>query len=86
MAKRTRVDEPPPIFPDLPTYLAETGDTQANVAKQVGTTQPQIARILKEGAVPRPALALRLAAYARIPLDSFTRIYLLKHPTNGDTR
>jgi hypothetical protein len=35
-------------------------------------TQAQISRILAGKVVPRPGLAIRLAAYARIPIESFT--------------
>lgn len=66
-------------FPDLATYLKETGDTQDHLAREVGTTQAYISRIASGDAVPRPRLAARLALYARVPLDSFTRVHLAKH-------
>jgi len=68
-------------YPDLATYLLESGDTQARLAVAVGANQAHISRIAAGDAVPRPALAIRIAKYARIPLDSFTRVYLAKHPT-----
>lgn len=70
---------PPPLYPDLATYCAETGDTQVNIAAQVGTSQSAISKILHGDVVPRSRLALRLATYARIPLDSFQRVYLQTH-------
>ena len=65
-------------YPDLATYIAETGDTQANIAARVGASQAHVSRIAHGEIVPRPLLAARLAAHARIPLDSFTRVYLAK--------
>jgi transcriptional regulator with XRE-family HTH domain len=65
-------------FPDLATYIAETGDTQANIAAQVGASQAHVSRIAHGAIVPRPRLAARIAAHAHIPLDSFTRVYLAK--------
>jgi transcriptional regulator with XRE-family HTH domain len=64
-------------FADLATYLADTGDTQAHIAKAVGSSQAHISRIAAGELVPRPRLAMRLAAYCRIPLDSFTRRYVV---------
>jgi transcriptional regulator with XRE-family HTH domain len=66
-------------FPDLATYIAETGQTQAYIARRVGTTQAHISRIANGDAVPRTLLAARIAAFARLPLDSFTRVHLAKH-------
>lgn len=68
-----------PQYPDLATYIAETGDTQASIAARVGTSQAHLSRIRHGLAVPRSLLAVRLAIYCRIPLDSFTRVYLAKH-------
>jgi transcriptional regulator with XRE-family HTH domain len=62
----------PPKFPTLRAYMAVTGDTQANIARALGITQAQVSRILAGKVVPRPALAIRLAAYAEIPIESFT--------------
>ena len=65
-----------PNYPDLATYLAEAGVTQAEVAQAVGTTQATISRIATGDMMPRPQLATRLARYCRIPLDSFARMYM----------
>lgn len=70
----------PPIrrrrYPDIQTYILKTGDTQARIAAAVGASQAQISRIIHGQMMPRPELALRLARYCRIPLDSFTRRYV----------
>ena len=58
-------------YPDLATYIALTHDTQANIARTLGVSQAQISRILA-GAIPRLPLRIRLAAYAQIPIESFT--------------
>jgi transcriptional regulator with XRE-family HTH domain len=76
--RRRRVTAPPPLYPDLATYCEQTGDTQVNIAAQVGASQATISKALRGAVVPRSRLALRLATYARIPLDSFQRVYLQK--------
>jgi transcriptional regulator with XRE-family HTH domain len=63
-------------YPDLATYLEQSGDTQAQVAAMTGTTQAYISRILRGHAIPRPQLALKIAEYANVPLDSFARQYM----------
>lgn len=80
MAKRLgrRTLIPDPEFPDLATYLLRTGDTQANIARVLNAKQAHISRIVAGKLVPRPELADRLARYARIPLESFTRVYLAR--------
>lgn len=70
---------PAVLYPDLATYCEHTGDTQVNIAAQVGVSQSTISKVLHGDVVPRSRLALRLATYARIPLDSFQRVYLQKH-------
>jgi transcriptional regulator with XRE-family HTH domain len=67
-----------PRYPDLWTYLAESGDTQANIARHVRVSQAHVSRIMNGATIPRGMLAARLAAYCQIPLDSFTRAYLAK--------
>lgn len=69
----------PPLYADLAAYCEATGDTQVNIAQQVGVSQSAISKVLHGDVVPRSQLALKLATYARIPLDSFQRVYLLKH-------
>lgn len=69
---------PPLHYPNLATYLAESGDTQQHIAAAVGSTQAHVSRIAAGEIVPRPVLAARLAEYAHVPLDSFTRVYLAK--------
>jgi len=59
-------------YPNLRVYLLETGDTQTALAHALGVSQAQISRILAGQVVPRPALAIRLARYCQIPLESFT--------------
>lgn len=66
----------PPQYKDLADYIARTGDTQAHIAARCGTSQAVISRILTHGSVPRALLAMRLAEYAHIPLDSFTRTFV----------
>jgi transcriptional regulator with XRE-family HTH domain len=77
--RRQSLVVPPPLYPDLAAYCEATGDTQVNIAAQVGVSQSAISKVLNGEVVPRTRVAVRLAAYARIPLDSFQRVYLLKH-------
>jgi transcriptional regulator with XRE-family HTH domain len=67
-----------PSYPNLRAYLDYSSDTQADVARQVGTSQAQISRFTKGDGVPRPALAAKIAEYCNIPLDSFQRVYLAR--------
>jgi transcriptional regulator with XRE-family HTH domain len=63
-------------YSTLADYLARSGDTQAAIARRVGSSQAYISRIARGQAVPRALLAARLADYAHIPLDSFQRVYI----------
>jgi transcriptional regulator with XRE-family HTH domain len=67
---------PRPSFPDLATYIRKTGDTQEHIAHEVGVSQAHLSRIVAGQVVPRPRIALALATYAKIPIDSFTLQYL----------
>jgi transcriptional regulator with XRE-family HTH domain len=67
-----RVVLPRPTYPDLATYIAESGDTQEHIAAVIGVTQAYISRVVAGRLVPRPQIAVALATYAKIPLDSFT--------------
>jgi len=70
---------PTAMYPDIATYIEKTGDTQANIARQLTIEQAHLSRIVAGLIVPRPELAFRLASYCKIPLDSFTRVYLTRH-------
>jgi transcriptional regulator with XRE-family HTH domain len=67
-----RLRRRPSKYPNLRAYLAQSGDTQEQIARALGISQAQVSRILAGKVVPRPALAIRLASYAQIPVDSFT--------------
>jgi len=75
MKPRIRRDR---TYPDLATYIAQTGDTQKRIAHTLGISQAQVSRLVHGSQIPRPELAERLAAYARIPFDSFHRVYLAR--------
>lgn len=66
-------------YPDLATYIAKTNDTQAKIARRLHLSQPTVSRIVNADVVPRSEVALRIAAYANVPLDSFIRTFLAKH-------
>jgi transcriptional regulator with XRE-family HTH domain len=65
-------------YRDLADYIARSGDTQVNIARQVGTSQATVSKVAAGRVIPKPVLALRLATYCRIPLDSFTHAVLAK--------
>ena len=73
-------------YPDLATYLAETGETQAHLAEVIGVSQAHMSRFVSGIQVPRPFIAERLANYANIPLESFTRAYLHRRRTARSRR
>jgi transcriptional regulator with XRE-family HTH domain len=66
------------FYPDLASYFAETGATQAAVASLVDSTQAHLSRIAAGEVNPRPGLAARIAHVCKVPLDSFTRVYLAR--------
>jgi transcriptional regulator with XRE-family HTH domain len=70
-------------YPDLATYFAKSGDSQANTARVLRVPQAHLSRIAAGLIVPRPELAQRLASYARIPLDSFITTYLRRRGAEG---
>jgi transcriptional regulator with XRE-family HTH domain len=72
MSKKPR---PQPQYRDLADYFRRSGDTQSNMAKVLGLSQGHLSRITGGFQCPRPELAHRLAAYARIPEGSFVRVY-----------
>lgn len=82
--RRPKPRQKPRQYRDLASYIERTGDTQQRIAAAVGSTQAHISRIAAGDIVPRPALAQRIATYARIPLDSFTRVHLanLENPSD----
>ena len=54
----------------------QSGDTQVEIARHVGISQSYLSRIISGRSIPHGLLAARLAAYAQVPLDSFTRAYI----------
>lgn len=57
-------------YPDLATFLEQTDTTQAEFAARVGVQQSLISRLVNGTRRPSFALALRIAAEARIPIES----------------
>jgi transcriptional regulator with XRE-family HTH domain len=74
-----RKSKTPRRYVDLAAFIEGTGQTQAYIAARVGTTQAHISRIANGDVIPRSLLAARLVKHCRIPLDSFTRVYLAKN-------
>jgi len=65
-------------YPNLAAYFRDSGDTQVHMAREIGITQPHLSRITTGETIPRPELAIRIARYAKVPLDSFTRSYVIR--------
>ena len=57
-------------YASLTEFLEQTNTKQSDFAARVGVSQPVISRIVNGHAVPRLALALRIAAEADIPVES----------------
>jgi transcriptional regulator with XRE-family HTH domain len=70
--RRLPARNPHPKYPNLRAYMQMTGETQESIANALDISQAHISRILAGKVIPRAELAIRLAAYADIPVDSFT--------------
>jgi len=64
------------VYPDLATYLRESGEKQADLARRLRITQAAISRYARGERLPRPALGFKIAAVCRLPTDSFARAYV----------
>ena len=60
-------------YPNLLTFLRETGTTQAEMAERLGLSQGQISKLVNGKIQPSLDLALRIARYARVPVESLVR-------------
>jgi len=65
-------------YPDLRSYFDRSGDTQANAARVLRVSQGYLSKLAAGRLNPTPEMAFRVATYARIPLDSFIRVSLLR--------
>jgi len=78
-ARKSRRGQGWPIeFPDLATYFERSGDSQLNASRVLRVSQGYLSKVAAGRLNPAPEMALRIAAYARIPLDSFIRVSLLR--------
>lgn len=57
-------------YSNLSQYFEKTGDTQQSLAERVGVAQSHISRIVNGSAEPSLELALRIAEFANIPVES----------------
>jgi transcriptional regulator with XRE-family HTH domain len=73
---RPALSLPKAMYPNIATYIEKTGDSQASIARVLKIEQAHLSRIVAGLIVPRPELAFRLAAYCKVPLESFTLEYL----------
>jgi plasmid maintenance system antidote protein VapI len=58
------------IYPDLPTYLAETGTTQTELGRLLGRNQTFISRLVNGLCQPTLHEALRIARIVGVPVES----------------
>lgn len=60
------------VYPNLAEFLKHSGKTQADIAAAVGVSQAAVSRYLlnQAGRDMRLSVALRIAAYCRIPVES----------------
>lgn len=58
------------IYPNLEAFFRETGTTQAALAAKLGVTQSHISMIRARKRTPGPALLLKLAHTAHIPVEA----------------
>jgi transcriptional regulator with XRE-family HTH domain len=57
-------------YPDLGAFLRDTGKTQQDIAAAAGVSQAAISRYLHERREMKLSIALRIAAFANIPIES----------------
>lgn len=60
-------------YESLADYLAKTGQTQEALANALGIRQSQISNYIAGRAMPRPALALRIAAHTGVSVEALMR-------------
>lgn len=60
-------------YPNLATYLEETGTTQAELAERLGLSQGYLSRLIRGLQQPTLDLALVIARMTRIPIESLVR-------------
>lgn len=60
-------------YKSLADYLAKTGQTQEELAEALGISQPAISGYIAGRAMPRPALALRIAAHTGVSVEALMR-------------
>jgi len=63
-------------YPDLQTYLAESGETQLALSRRLGLSQGYLSRVARGLYLPRAERQMLIAAACRIPMSSFARAYL----------
>jgi len=58
------------VYPNIKTYMQETGASQKEIAMAVGSDPGTISRIVRGLQRPSLALALKIANAANIPVES----------------
>jgi transcriptional regulator with XRE-family HTH domain len=60
-------------YPNLKTFMEQTGATQQDVASRVRASQAQISRILARKAEPGLRLAIALSEIGNFPIETLVR-------------
>lgn len=60
-------------YESLADYLEQTGQTQEALAQALGITQPMISNYIAGRTMPRPKLALKIAAHTGVPVEALLR-------------
>lgn len=63
-----------PSYSSLAEYLEKTGITQAELARQVGVTQPVISKIVRRQRAASGRLALALHRVTGVPLEHLLEV------------
>jgi len=65
-------------YPDLATYLAESGETQVALSRRIGIPQAALSKIAAGRIFPGPDVQWAIHEACRVPWSSFALVYLLK--------
>ena len=60
-------------YPSLRAYLTATKTTQEQLGRALGLPQARISGYVTGRVMPRPELALRIAAYTGVPVEALVR-------------
>jgi transcriptional regulator with XRE-family HTH domain len=74
--KKTKAGRP--RYPDLATYLEESGDTQVRMSNALRLSQGYLSRVAAGLLMPSLERANLIAQYANVPVESFVHVCRLR--------